>query len=218
MRLSPAARVLLALWPVAAVAVGMILLESAWTAILLYHLGLAFALYRSGWRAPAASRGELRRGRAKATEIGLAIALGIAAFVSVRLILPLLAGEEAGALWDEIGQRIAHYGLQGASLAAFAVYFVTLHPLLEEAAWRGRPLGREERSLRWEDGAFALYHLPVLHCLFPGAWPLLAASAVALAGAAWFWRQRARSDRGLRNVVLQHACADAGILAAVLTG
>jgi hypothetical protein len=72
--------------------------------------------------------------------------------------------------------------------------------------------------LRWEDGAFALYHIPVLHCLFPGEWPLLVGSGLALTAAAWFWRQRARIDGSLRSVALQHVFADAGILGAVLVG
>jgi len=221
--LPSAGKILLALWPLAAVAIGMLLLKSAWTAILLYHLGLLCGLacsVRSGrsWRSLLDSGDKGPRTRDFALEIALAAAMGLVAYASVRIALPWLVGQEAELLWDGMSERLAVFGLQGASLVAFAFYFVSVHPLLEEAVWRGPLLGRDERSLRWEDGTFALYHLPVLNALFPGAWPLLAASALILTGAAWFWRQRARIDGGVRQIAIQHAFADVGILAAVLAG
>lgn len=203
-------KILLAIWPVIAVSVGLIGFGSAWGAILLYHVGIVAALPRKEHRVGPDSRHGFHRGWALS-----AIAVGLAAFVSVRMLLPFLAGQESEVFWNEMPSRLAAVGLEGIALPLFVLYFITVQPLLEEVGWRGI-LQRPETGVRWEDAAFASYHLLVLHHLFPGAWILMALGFVVLTSAAWFWRQLAAKTGGLQSVILQHAAADAGIIAAVI--
>lgn len=131
------------------------------------------------------------------------------------MLLPFLVGQESSIFREEMPSRLAAVGLEGIAPPLFALYFVTVQPLLEEVGWRGI-LQRPETGARWEDAAFALYHLLVLHHLFPGAWILMVLSFVVLTSAAWFWRQLAAKTGGLQSVILQHAAADAGISAVVI--
>jgi membrane protease YdiL (CAAX protease family) len=203
-------KVLFALWPVIAVSVGLIGMGSAWGAIALYHCGIVAALLGK----PDAGRPDSRHGLHRGWALS-AIPVGVTAFVSVRMLLPTLAGEAADVFWKEMPARLAAVGLEGAALPLFALYFITVQPLLEEVGWRG-VLQRPEKGLRWEDAAFATYHLLVIYYLFPGAWILMGLSFVVLTTAAWFWRQLAAKTGGLQSVILQHAAADAGIIGAVI--
>ncbi len=209
---SRAGRILLAGWPAGAVGIGLIGCGSAWVAILVYHFGIAAGIILCG-----------REGRTRLRWSGpsawdwAGLPFGFGTFLAVRTCLPTLLAEESPALWSGFPERLAEVGLTGAWLWLFVIYFVTVHPIAEEMAWRG-VLGNASPRLRWEDGAFAAYHLLVLGHLFPGAWALWFASLGVLVAAAWFWRQLVRATGGLRTVIFHHASADAGILTAILWG
>jgi membrane protease YdiL (CAAX protease family) len=186
-------------------------MQSAWIAIIAYHVGTVAGLIAR----PAALQ-KLRSGF-HPWLAGVAIPLGIGTFWIVRWLLPWVIGIDADQLWMGMPGRLAAMGLSGGLLTVFAVYFVTVHPVLEDLAWRG-VLG-DEATLKKRcahDLCFAIYHVPVLLYMFPGAWLLAGISFVVLVGASVLWRQIANRTGGIQSVILHHAAADAGILAAVL--
>ena len=197
----PAARASVMLLPYAAVAAGLLLLESAWTAILLYHLGAGALVWRE--RAPVLDA--LRRGWPLPATALLAAGFALAG-IAVWLLWP-----EARAGTVPLRDTLREYGLHGARWTAFAVYFAVVHPLLEAALWR--IVLRDGRSgLVLTDLVFAGYHAPVLALFLKPAWVLV--SVAALAGSSWFWRRSVERTGGLGVAAATHAAADAGIIAA----
>jgi len=193
-------------WPVVAVVLGMYVWTSAWLAILLYHAGILVAACRH----PSAGHGLGRGG----TAAGMAFALGAGLLVGpvTWFALPVVLGPGVG---EALALQLERFGLNGWSLAVFCVVFTTVHPLLEELAWRGM-LGGDGAGFQRVDLEFAAYHQFVLHRLFPGEWVLLVLAMAGLTGIAWIWRRLAVRSDGLRLVVCVHAGADAGLLAAAL--
>lgn len=190
-------------WPIFAVLLGLYAMESAWAAILLYHAGLLAGIW--------VRRDALRevRWRSSPLAIFVAVQAGLVAYPAVRFGLPFLVGSGGVA---ELGTRLEQLGLIGSFFSLFFLYFVTVHPVLEEVGWRGV---LQEKSARphLHDVEFAAYHLPVLWWLFPGQWGLLALAAPTLAAMAWIWRI-ARDRFGLIAVIFFHAVADFGVISA----
>ncbi|MEM0968724.1 MAG: CPBP family glutamic-type intramembrane protease [Verrucomicrobiota bacterium] len=190
-------------WPLIAVAIGMGVGQSGWAAILLYHAGILVALVRH--------RDRLRALPWKSSLAGvvLAIMAGWACGPVVYYALPWLTHGDVG---KDLAERLPAYGLSGTSWLLFAVYFVTLHPVLEELGWRGI-LEAPSPKRHHHDGEFAAYHLLVLALLFPGSIVLGVVAFFILASAAWMWRLL-RDRYGMSLVIAFHAAADAGIIAA----
>jgi hypothetical protein len=186
--------------PYLAVAVGLYGFSSAWTAILLYHGGiLALLSVRGG----AARLREVGRG----WNVRWAVACSAAGAAGGALLYVLWPPEApAGAALAEILSRL---GLRDTAWRLFAIYFVTVHPLLEEIHWRGT-LSDPRLGVSARDLAFAGYHAPVLVLLITG--PLLAAALVALAAAAWAWRALAARLGGLAVPFVSHAAADLAVV------
>jgi hypothetical protein len=204
-------RYVLPVWPLIAVVIGLYGFQNAWGAALGYHAGTILAL----WQMPS-GLGKLRSGFTwgwAAASLGLMLGT----FVSVRLALPRVIGIDPGMFWDEMPSRLASLGLAGPSLVLFGVYFVTLHPVLEDLAWHGvlsvKPI---VGPFHPHDFWFAIYHVPVLLKIFPGAWVLAGISFIVLVLSSATWRIVAKRTGGLQAMVLQHAAADAAILGAVL--
>lgn len=189
--------------PYAAVLVGLYGLRSAWAAVLLYHLGIVIALCVGGWREPllrAASGWHHRIG-------GLLVAVTSLGGVVLYALWPYIDATPAG-----LAQRLGEFGLQGGwSWGAFAVYYSTVHPVLEELFWRGGRLERGPASL-WRDAAFAGYHVPVLWFFIDPFW--IAVTFVILTAASWTWRISAHRLGGLGVPLLSHAAADISVVAA----
>lgn len=183
--------------PYAAVYVGMVTLQSAWGALLGFHLALLPALTRNWAQAP------LRL---------LPVSWRLTTLVALT---GLVAGLGLWWLWPSLGiqadypARVAALGLSGFIWLPFMAYFTLVNPLLEEAYWRGL-LGSPSYFLRPVDFLFAGYHLLIL-ALFVH-WPFLLLAVGILALASWFWRQVSRSTGSLLPVVLAHALADLSIL------
>lgn len=192
-------------WPLLAVLIGMYWRESAWAAILLYHVGLVAGIW--------VRKEALREVRWKSPILvcGFAAVLGIAAYPAVRIGLPILVDPESLA---QLGPKMEQLGLAGGSLVAFVVYFAIVHPVLEEIGWRGA-LNESSPRPHHHDLEFTAYHLPVLWWLFPGQWALLAISVLTLVGSAWMWRW-GRDRYGLIAVIVFHAAADLGIVVAAV--
>jgi hypothetical protein len=190
--------------PYAAVLVGLYGLRSAWAAILLYHVGIFVALCVGGWRQALlrAANGWRRR---IAVLLVAATSLG---GVALYLLWPYVDATPAG-----LAQRLEEFGLGGGwSWGAFAVYYSTVHPFLEELFWRGgRPAGGP--AFLWRDAAFAGYHVPVLWFFIDPLW--IAVTFVILTAASLTWRISAHRLGGLGVPLVSHAAADVSIVAAV---
>lgn len=206
---------ILPVWPLVAVTTGLFGFQNAWASILLYHLGTLLA----AWQTPG-SWAKLRLGF-RPLWAAAAVPLAILAFFSVRWLLPPLLNEAPEVVWSGIRQRLESIGLSGAGLNLFCLYFVLVHPILEDLAWHGVLADPVRPGRAWwvpssHDGWFALYHVPVLFCIFPGAWALAGLSFAVLVVSSIRWRETARITGGLQSVILQHAAADGAILGAVL--
>ncbi len=196
------------LWPCLAVAIGLWWLDNAWAAIFLNHAAILTGILRQRQVVR-----EISRGFRWLPALG-GLAIGVATLPAVILLLPPLVGLNFAATGEVLRQKLNATGLAWPWFAVFFALFVTLHPILEELGWRAI-LGTKSRFLRLVDIEFAAYHLLVLGYFFPNAWPLLVVTFLVLSGAAWLWRQMRASLGGLASVILFHAAADAGILAAV---
>jgi hypothetical protein len=195
--------------PYGAVAAGLYICHSAWLAILLYHLGIVLCL------APSVSR-RVARGLSRGWSPKAALPLVLASAASGPLLV---------LLWPEIALDpgnlsggLAAFGLRGAPWWIFAVYYVTLHPVLEEAFWRSPegPRGAAvlgATGITWGDLAFAGYHALVLRFFIPPLWNALVVLVLVLPAAAW---RRVAERRGGQAVpVLAHAVAGVSTMIAV---
>lgn len=179
--------------PWLAVAVGWVLLESAWTAMLLYHAQILIL----GWWDPARHRDPGRRFRVHPRCL-----VGVAAGPLAWFLLPWVMSD------GELARWLAEYGLTGGSWVGMAVYFGWIHPVFEQAHWQ--PL----RRLGWPAHlAFAGYHALVLGSLLPVMWVI--GIVAGLAGVSWWW---AREDTGPApgTALAMHLLADASIALAAL--
>jgi membrane protease YdiL (CAAX protease family) len=144
----------------------------------------------------------LGRGRADAAALLLGLAC-LGAGPTIGLAWPLMSGA-AG-----LGAALAEVGLVPANLLAFAIYYATVNPLLEEWYWRG-VLGSAPLAPTASDVAFGGYHVVVLVAFVP--WPWALGMGVVLMGAGWLWRQLATRHGGLLVPVVTHALADVSVI------
>jgi hypothetical protein len=186
----------------AAVALGLYVARSGWVAILLYHAVMVLALLGSGQREP------FRR-----VLTGWKTAALVPAMLTTAVVGPAFY-----VLWPYIDAtpnglhaELREFGLGGVSWIAFAVYYATIHPLLEELFWRGRP-GGSRITPDWRDVAFAGYHVLVLRLFIGPVW--IGLSFVVLVLTSWLWRLATRRFGGLGVALTSHAVADASIVVA----
>jgi membrane protease YdiL (CAAX protease family) len=185
-----------------AVGIGMFQLQTAWGALLVFHLAIIFSLW---WAKPTIPIAVLFR----STNIKW-------------VILSILLGGSSGLglyfLWEYFGSttdlpaQVASLGLTPASWPAFIAYFTLVNPLLEEYFWRGY-LGDPTNGFYIYDLIYAGFHALVLIGKVPMTSILFAVIMLTLAG--WLWRQIAREDRGLLAPVLGHMTADFTILVVI---
>ena len=186
-----------ALLPYVGTGIGVYLLDQGLVAVGIYHLGIAAAWV--GCRFPPR---KVFRGMRWAALCGLG-ALCLLTWPLLWALWPHMArpGVELPALLDG-------WGMTGNTAWVFALYAVTLHPVLEESFWRGMLPDH-----LWSDALFAGFHLwvlaPLIHALWlpPVFLVLLVASAI--------WRHFARESQGLLVPILTHALADLGVVLAV---
>lgn len=192
-----------ALVPYIAVLLGMKVLGSAWSAILLYHAGIFLFLH---FQQPAFSWKKVWRGNTPIL-IPAVLVCALAAPV-VYFMWPWFGSPEMG-----IPEWLAKYSLTGLQWLLLIPYFSIVHPVLEEIHWRGLAPERVKGLCR-QDLLFAGYHVLVLHELV--YWPWLFLVFGVLAGSSFFWRWAADRFGGYLLPVLSHAAADAGVLIGVL--
>ncbi len=189
----------MAIAPFASVVVGLHLLRSAWSALLLYHLQIViWALWVP--REPAA----LRRGWSMSwfARLGLPCAL----------CAPLLCLSQGEALRADVrlAEWLGRHGLSGASLAVFVCYYGVLHPLFEQFHWD--ILRRTARPRALAHVAFASYHVLVLALLLRPVW--VGVSIGMLLVASWAWGRARERLGGLAVPALAHMVADVAIIGA----
>lgn len=189
--------------PYIAVWVGLFVLHSGWAALLIYHLGICSVLtLAQAW--PAA------RNLVRGMNLPL-LAFSILSSASAGIILYTL--------WPVLGAKIdlnsflSSLGVGGSRWLVFGLYFILVNPWLEELYWRGA-LAKTDRRLHPLDLWYAGYHAIAFGGLI--AWPWTVLAVAGLAGAAWFWRQMVRINKGLLIPALSHLAADAGVTLAVI--
>lgn len=194
--------------PYVAVLAGLYGLRSAWAALLLYQAGMVFGLLRgrprltarrlvSGWR----------------TREGILLSLLCAGAGPILVLLwPTIATTPTA-----LPATLAHFGLSGTSWRLFALSYVTVHPLLEEAFWRAPAPRGARRPPGFDlarDAAFAGYHGLVLIRFLHPAWALV--SLVPLVLVSRRWRRTAEAQGGLAVPMVSHSVASFSTVAAVL--
>jgi hypothetical protein len=189
--------------PYVCVLVGLDLFRSAWLTILLYHSGIVLFLAMAR---PAGLRERLLTGWRPGRGIALAL-LGACSGPLLLILWPAIADDPGG-----LSSTLAGFGLRGINWWLFAVYYVTLHPVLEEAFWRDTRFSPQS-GLALSDVAFAGYHLLVVLHFLRVPWSLV--TVAVLVFVAWLWRQIARRCQGLAIPLVSHAVAGLSTMAAV---
>ena len=189
--------------PYVAIIAGVYLLNSAWAAITLYHLGIIVVLSITGsW-----GLGQLPHSTADYLWLVVVVAGSCLGGLIVYFLWELIKPASL-----QLGSELAGLALTGIPWLLFMGYYFTVNPVLEELFWRGY-LGQKSSGLTWNDVWFSGYH--ILVTVNFARWPWVVASFLVLAGAGWFWRQLARQTPGLLLPILSHAAADASIILAV---
>ena len=183
------------LLPYAAVIMGLMLMRSAWLAVLIYHLGILSMLGKT-----VRYDRSLIRTQGGVSNLWLYIGTAIGLFLLLVFGWPWI--ERPGV---PLVDRLAEFGLRGTSWFVFVIYFSLVHPLLEELHWRGAA-----STNPWGHFLFAGYHiLVVLHFV---TWPWAALSFVVLYLTSRWW---ACQSKVILVPVVTHALADGAIILAV---
>lgn len=112
----------------------------------------------------------------------------------------------------DISAQLAALGLNPHTWIPFIAYFALANPFIEEYFWRGY-LGKPTRRSHISDFLYAGFHALILIGRVRFGSIVFALAVLTLAG--WFWRQIAREGEGLLAPVLGHMAADFTILTAV---
>lgn len=185
-----------------AVAIGLFRFQSAWAALVGFHLAILLSLWIAGPDLPV-------RILFKSTD---------PRWILYSLLLSVGSGVVLFALWDHfrftgnLAAQVEALGLRASIWPPFIAYFVLANPLVEEYFWRGY-LGSGSTGVTVSDILYSGFHgLILVNKLQPGM-ILFCLAVLVLAG--WFWRQIRREDGGLLAPVLGHMAADLSILLAV---
>jgi membrane protease YdiL (CAAX protease family) len=188
--------------PYLAVWAGIFLFQSAWIALLGFHVGILLALF---WLKPQTPN---------------AVLFKPASWKSVLLSVFLcgMGGVGLYLFWNwfaiapDLNAKILALGLNAPAWLGFVAYFSFINPFMEEYFWRG-VLGSDTRSLYIGDLAYAGFHAFILwnkaHLIS------VFFALMVLVAIGWFWRQVYRRDGSLLAPVLGHMAADLSILLAV---
>lgn len=115
----------------------------------------------------------------------------------------------------ELGTSLMRYDLQDLSWSVFMVYFVVVHPILEEIFWRDFLLRTNgSTSSWWYDIAFGIYHFFVLILFIKIIWAI--AVFLILVMVSRIWKEIAVKNNGLLIPVVSHIAADLSVIAGCL--
>lgn len=188
--------------PYLAVWAGLFLFKNVWAALLGFHLAIFLTLAAMRSRPPLAALLRSKHPRRLLYSVLFCGASGIGLFF----------------FWDffevapDLPEQLQSIGLNSSTWLPFIAYFSLVNPFIEEYFWRGA-LGGGAKGPYVTDFSYAGYHALIL---WGKAHPLSVLFALlALACAAWLWRQISCADDGLLAAVLGHAAADFSILTVV---
>lgn len=182
-----------------AVALGLFVFRSAWSALLGFHAAIIVPLLIARPNIPVSSLFKSKDFTWVASSVVLCGSSGIALFF----------------LWDYFGiaadlpLQVESLGLNSRTWIPFIAYFALVNPFIEEYFWRGY-LGSPSRKFHVSDFLYSGFHALILIGRVRFGSILFAFIVLALAG--WFWRQIVRTDGGLLAPVLGHMAADFTIL------
>lgn len=185
-----------------AVAVGLLHFQSAWGALVGFHLAILLSL--------SIAKTEFTTGILFKSTNFKWILYSILPSAGSGIILYLL--------WDNFGfasdlpAQVESLGLNSSVWIPFIAYFALVNPLIEEYFWRGY-LGSETTNFTISDFLYSGFHGLILMNKAQTGMVIFGLAVLVLAG--WFWRQVRREDRGLLAAVLGHMAADLSILLAV---
>ena len=181
------------------VAVGLFLFDSAWGALIGFHVAIVVSLLIARPAIPIKTLFSNHNFK----------------WIPLSIVLCGSSGVTLYLLWNYFGfaanlpTQAQAPGLNGASWIPFIAYFALVNPWVEEYFWRGY-LGSTTTSPAISDFLYSGFHGLILINKVQTASIFFALAVLVLAG--WFWRQIARKDEGLLAPVLGHMAADLAIL------
>jgi hypothetical protein len=188
--------------PYPAMVLGILILNNAWAAILIYHASMVLVLAFSTTGITVKSFFY-----SKSALLPVITALGgILGGLLLRYLWPYLS------IPADLANYLAVMGLTETTWPWFLAYFILVNAALEEYYWRGF-LGSKSILPILNDFWYSGYHVIVLAGKINWEW--LAAIFVVLAGAAWLWRQMNHWSRGMLPSLIFHFTADASIMLTV---
>jgi hypothetical protein len=188
----------------AAVAAGLFWAQSAWGALIGFHLAMLAALWFDRSNLPPFFI--LFKSRRRRGWIVSNLLVGAAGGLGLYLLWPWLG------IAPDLAAQLDALGLTRSTWPVFIAYFALVNPWIEEYFWRGY-LGLPSKQLIPMDCVFAGYHAMLL--VGRASLPALALALSSLVFGGWLWRQSRREDEGLLTAALSHMLADLGILLAV---
>ncbi|MDJ0766362.1 MAG: CPBP family glutamic-type intramembrane protease [Myxococcota bacterium] len=196
-------KIIAALIPYFSVAIGLYMLKSAWIAMLVYHVGICLAL--AAYRDWAAVKSLLSGFKGRRFVLLMPVYLSVG--VILYYVWPVAKLDHV-----VLADRLRAFGLDPGRMWGFITYYCMVNATLEEVFWRGSLMDTAKRP-SLGDLLFSGYHVLVMALFVSWFWNIV--SFALLAGAAWIWRNVARSTGGLALPWLTHMIADASVMAAV---
>jgi hypothetical protein len=185
--------------PYITIGIGLLVLHSAWIAIVGYHLSMVILLLLAGRKISFKQRHESRN----YSIVIVAIVLGGASGLLLLLLWPLLS------ITTNIYVYFQNIGLTAVMWPYFLTYFILINPWLEEYYWRDY-LGSDSKRITLNDLLFSGYHILVLAGKINIIWLIVVFIALSLG--AWFWRQANRWNQGLMASIASHITADSSVI------
>jgi membrane protease YdiL (CAAX protease family) len=185
-----------------AVGLGLLVFQSAWGALLGFHLAILLSLLIARPSLPITILGQNHN----------------RIWIMLSVLLCGSSGITLYFLWKDFGvaadfsAQVQSLGLNSQTWPPFILYFALVNPFIEEYFWRGY-LGNPIKGLYRSDFLYAGFHGLILIGKVRAGSILFGLLVLVLAG--WFWRQIMREDQGLLAPVLGHMAADLTILLAV---
>jgi hypothetical protein len=185
-----------------AVAVGIFQFQSAWGALIGFHIAILVSLLIARPNIPFKILFHNHNFK----------------WIPLNILLCGSSGVTLYFLWSYFGfaenlpAQVEILGLNQANWIPFIAYFALVNPWIEEYFWRGY-LGSNTTTPYISDFLYSGFHGLILINKVQTASIFFGLTVLVLAG--WFWRQIARKDGGLLAPVLGHMTADLGILLVV---